>query len=809
MSDNKYTLIRLLKEYEVRIPIIQRDYAQGRKNVKSDEVRKNIIKDILACLTSRDKIIDFNFVYGNVSCDSKHPIFFPVDGQQRLTTLYLLHWYIAVCSGDIEEFRRGLFSYMTRSAAAEFFSLLQNPPEDLLEIIKGQTEIRSKIENKSWFLIEWINDPTVDAALTVLSDLSNEKEFYINSSDFYERLQQACITFTLITEDANDIAEIKAAKSYIRMNARGKTLEPFENVKAMLDSIDDKLNPHTDIIGEYDKTYIDPFYNEYKGSLLNDRTNKINIDSLNCFKNLYNLCCQIRGRTTKNTETEYISTMYEYSQNIAEKDKEFFSEYFIIVKALLDYYCICSEHIQDAFKRYEHGFVADDCRETVAAILYIYYYKKNKAKIPTKDNIELFFYVLNNLNYSKWQHCYLSTIRAFSEVVSTYDDIFNYFQNEKSDVIYADAFANTNPILSDIGVRLKEQKIKADIIIKYNLSENYYFNDLEEQSQDRKIQYLLFISGFWDGCGIFNDLVKYIECAKKWFRKAEKNLEWCKYYAIGANIDNNDGNLKSEAEINLVCDDFHIWNDSYYFWDDGGILNDNKLKLVKNTYDHQAKISNYINDLPNDSKYDSCWLKYAIKYENIGLLDKKLYNYSGEIFVKVEGKERPYMLYVLKLVKKAVWGLKDFVKAAKAEYRFECGTVYRYDSIYSFFTTDRAYIMRLEAPVEIIGTNNHYTVDKCIYSYDYNKIYTIYQFNPQKPNQFEMYKYDMKTDMDLLEIEISKLQDKINGYQEGDYLEIKFGSISDWIQKGRQTAWAKKKIHINTSAEPIQSTKCI
>lgn len=95
------TLLKLLSEYEVRIPIIQRDYAQGRKNEKANEVRKNLIRDIKNCLDDEERSIDFNFVYGTVNDN----IFYPVDGQQRLTTLYLMHWYLN-CNQDTDNMSR-------------------------------------------------------------------------------------------------------------------------------------------------------------------------------------------------------------------------------------------------------------------------------------------------------------------------------------------------------------------------------------------------------------------------------------------------------------------------------------------------------------------------------------------------------------------------------------------------------------------------------------------------------------------------------------------------------------------------------
>ena len=80
--DTKYTFWKLLSEYQVEIPIIQRDYAQGRNSAKT--IRDELLNSIYDALVN-GKSIDFDFVYGSVN-DKK---FLPLDGQQRLTSLYL------------------------------------------------------------------------------------------------------------------------------------------------------------------------------------------------------------------------------------------------------------------------------------------------------------------------------------------------------------------------------------------------------------------------------------------------------------------------------------------------------------------------------------------------------------------------------------------------------------------------------------------------------------------------------------------------------------------------------------------------
>ncbi|HFU4420637.1 TPA: DUF262 domain-containing protein, partial [Streptococcus suis] len=86
-SGIKYDLKSLLEQYRVVIPLIQRDYAQGRKDIRTTEVRKQLLKDINFSLLNFDEPpLDLNFIYGK----SLNDAFIPLDGQQRLTTLFLV-----------------------------------------------------------------------------------------------------------------------------------------------------------------------------------------------------------------------------------------------------------------------------------------------------------------------------------------------------------------------------------------------------------------------------------------------------------------------------------------------------------------------------------------------------------------------------------------------------------------------------------------------------------------------------------------------------------------------------------------------
>lgn len=96
--NHQYNYRQLLDRHShIRIPMIQRDYAQGRPSAA--QVREEFlaaIKEKLR-LPAGDPSLPMNldFIYGSVVRSDDQSLFVPLDGQQRLTTLFLLHWYLA------------------------------------------------------------------------------------------------------------------------------------------------------------------------------------------------------------------------------------------------------------------------------------------------------------------------------------------------------------------------------------------------------------------------------------------------------------------------------------------------------------------------------------------------------------------------------------------------------------------------------------------------------------------------------------------------------------------------------------------
>ena len=87
------TFSRLLKkESVIMIPKVQRDYAYGRQETKVKEVLDGMLTTMLNAVAN-DSVEIFDFVYGGsfVKKNDNGAGLIPLDGQQRLTTLFLLH----------------------------------------------------------------------------------------------------------------------------------------------------------------------------------------------------------------------------------------------------------------------------------------------------------------------------------------------------------------------------------------------------------------------------------------------------------------------------------------------------------------------------------------------------------------------------------------------------------------------------------------------------------------------------------------------------------------------------------------------
>ena len=166
-SGERLSFYKLIKEKKIKIviPIIQRDYAQGRKRER--EVRDTFLDALFDYLDDNIPNRDLDFIYGTLNEDSGVINFTPLDGQQRLTTLFLLHWYLYQISDDEikkSEFKNSLlkndksmFSYETRTSSSDFCDALMQANIDTNELLASDENEKNSfsktIKNCPWYYL--------------------------------------------------------------------------------------------------------------------------------------------------------------------------------------------------------------------------------------------------------------------------------------------------------------------------------------------------------------------------------------------------------------------------------------------------------------------------------------------------------------------------------------------------------------------------------------------------------------------------------------------------------------------------------
>ena len=201
------TLNDLLNSYDgIEIPFLQRNYVHGANTSRAEEIRRHFLDEFVKVLQD-GKTFNLNFIYG----EERNGKFIPVDGQQRLTTLWLLTAFIVnrYCKQEKESWRNllGRFGYAGRPIAA-FASHL---------ISYGATSIQ--LRNSCL-----CSDITTEAMTRTLETIESYAPIFDNHlNSIMDALNRVVFKLESIDQDAN--------KTYIKMNARGKTLTQWENFK--------------------------------------------------------------------------------------------------------------------------------------------------------------------------------------------------------------------------------------------------------------------------------------------------------------------------------------------------------------------------------------------------------------------------------------------------------------------------------------------------------------------------------------------------------------------------------------------------
>ncbi len=720
MQDNM-TFLKLIGDYKITIPVIQRDYAQGRTSPKVTEIRDGFLSAIIDVLQSNDrKHLVLDFIYG--STDSEE-IFTPLDGQQRLTTLFLIYWYLADTNtleqlktkDDISVFSK--FSYETRISSKNFcdklvqqdYSEIKQSYDTMLQgLHKGLEELNTKIENcinetekneliikaeklnnqtnkwtfsstikdQPWFLWAWQKDPTVTSMLTMLDDVDSRLADIANElrNEYLNRLNK--IVFHLLPLEQFNLTD----ELYVKMNARGKELSEFDNLKSTLEeqmrlnNVKEKIQ-HT-WQTNFDSDWVDIFWNKIakpklKGNV-NDEFQKetvkeVEIAYLRFLKRMmtYHLFINdecIVGDWNNKAIKRYIPFDYTEDDNILNKLRDFsvrndilklvplfckthfFSESFFkyIVNAFeslifnevetkKDGSCLIDnigfEHNQDSlFEAFIAESINYDTRVQFFALLKFLEY--NAA-----SNLS------NNPNIIKELNSWMRVIRNLSTNTNTY--YYNTYEDFLKSLMTIQNWCTTvykkdsSTILKYIsdeqnlsgfdGGQLKEEQIKANLILKDN-EWNSNINEIEEHKYFLgQIRFLL----NWSKDGYeeyqLNEFKKYVEKIRFVFDDT----------GLVEHLKEN-----HRFKNSLMCvDNWYLLNDCFVKYDNNKdrdwswkryLRDDKKALNIKNLLDdwekqQQPDIGKYCESFiesKNPPDWRKCFIEYPEIYDN--LYDKKV-----------------------------------------------------------------------------------------------------------------------------------------------------------------------------------------
>lgn len=295
MSNNNSSYFKkLINDYIIYVPEFQRNYLQGDDSKESiKDKRDRLLKDIFECIESQSKLIDLGFIYGRVEQSYKGKLFYPYDGQQRLTTLYFLYLLIYFKYKKYDEINsiKEKLSYQTRISTNRFIEsflswILDSKEKDNIYNDfwnKDGKNLKGFIMSQDWFMMtEWNYDVSIINMLSIIVEISRRVKNLgdiTNIVNFIDKDENNPFQFDFIYVD--DIS--KSDDLYIKINARGKALSPFENLKSDID----------EYWSNEDKTKLDAEWTEYVWNQLdeNDKNKEKSFDDsfFNLLSNIFYL----------------------------------------------------------------------------------------------------------------------------------------------------------------------------------------------------------------------------------------------------------------------------------------------------------------------------------------------------------------------------------------------------------------------------------------------------------------------------------------------------------------------------------------
>ena len=556
MENKKYTLLNFLKEdntslISIEIPIIQRDYAQGRSDKRSKEIRETFLKTLIRAIEEKVPL-ELDFVYGK---RDKNKVFL-LDGQQRITTLYLLHWYIAQRIRKPSLLKEVTLGYHVRQYADEFTQKLSD--ENIL--IDFSSSIPSvAVCDCSWFFEAWKHDPTVSGMLNTLDtihELLKDKE--INEERYWQLLKNGAVTFYWLDLEEHQFTD----ELYLKMNARGKQLSKFENFKASLIKrmADEQWEGREDFSLKMDTTYTDLFW-QYRGN-----QTVIDNEAMNFFAGMAMIAHALRDKS----DHERIEELYHYPLHVTASD--FSVGDFELITEFLDLYSNSKpkdfyidtplwdkDFKADSGKTFFEVFVKDNA-SVYKQRVFFYALTPLFIKVEDKANGENFIRIVRNIIENATinsAETFAGAIKLMRELLEGSQDIYSYLSKtaiqskfasyqveqeiDKAKRIVADSQwkeaswkAEDHPMFKgDIGFLLLETENNLDLFKKrYEIAKEMFDEDgVKGKYRENSLLLRALISRF-DSWYLFWDSHSLDLSSKTWKRFLRTDKRWVKYFIL-------------------------------------------------------------------------------------------------------------------------------------------------------------------------------------------------------------------------------------------------------------------------------------
>ena len=344
----KLTTFRRLMDAEavIIIPKVQRDYAYGRQEEKVQRILSDMLDDMLQTV-KEDRQRIFDFVYGGSYIKKSNAAsgLIPLDGQQRLTTLFLLYFVASILQADVaadDVAWLKKFRYETRQSATDFCdALIGEIRNDIVaRYRKEEKSIRALIEDNPRYSASYDTDPTISSMPNVI-DVIEKKAVSAEIENLWTALNtRDNILFYSLSLDKFGLDD----DLYIKMNSRGKKLTEFEIFKSDFEKAVSNISStlKDEISKKIDNQWMDVVWKYAQSSGADDIVVKADESYMQLFRNVMRL--------------ELFRRTIEKKQNRAAAIKEIVTDE-AAVKQLIEYFDTIStidndEGIENNWQKY-------------------------------------------------------------------------------------------------------------------------------------------------------------------------------------------------------------------------------------------------------------------------------------------------------------------------------------------------------------------------------------------------------------------------------------------------------------------------